>query len=269
VAPNGVQVILLGCQSNIIFSLISQSSLSSSPQILLGNRTHFPSIEVLPNAFHSEYLTKVFQHFYINFPEQRVHIHTFIRSKTPVAESYAKQLFNILEWSSDPYMGHICYGKIVLNTQDATMNVEVVDPYFNTDRPLLRSIFGSDSLPNMTLRMFSSLAQSASFKLTHSYQYRGDQVLNMNDCGRFSTIYLLADLEGKAVMSLTNYDIYLGFESLKRGNYDRLHETKTATFTNPSIQSRFSKYISGPLRFSCDYFLKTFYNSALGDSERK
>ncbi|MDP2193628.1 MAG: hypothetical protein Q8K36_03795 [Alphaproteobacteria bacterium] len=49
------------------------------------------------------------------------------------------------------------------------------------------------------------------FQFSHIV-YRGDQCYNMNDCGRFSMIYMLSALEGQDPITLPTKRVYLGFK---------------------------------------------------------
>lgn len=72
---------------------------------------------------------------------------------------------------------------------------------------------------------FEELSSTLEFKL-NSFEYlaRGDQTLNMNDCGRFATIYMDEALKGRDLKTLTSLDIYRGFKKLEANGYEQYHQ---------------------------------------------
>jgi hypothetical protein len=158
--------------------------------------------------------------------------------------------------------GHYCYAKMNLNTQGESMKVRIIDPMFDIEQPYIRAICGSEKpTPQQSLQLFTKMSESIGLRLEHDYLYRGDQVLNQSDCGRLSTIYLLSEINNRDATSLSNYDVYLGFNDLEANGYDLLHQTQTATYPEPEVQSWFSRFITGPLiRTPCDFILRTFFS---------
>ncbi|MCX7342815.1 MAG: hypothetical protein NT128_01540 [Proteobacteria bacterium] len=60
-----------------------------------------------------------------------------------------------------------------------------------------------------------------------SYVYRGDQLFNRNDCGRFSAIYLLYAVNGQDITQLSRYKVYQGFKRWIEGTEGLLSYQKS------------------------------------------
>lgn len=197
------------------------------------------------------------------FPNKHIEIFFLLSSEMSTSDSIAGRLFSVITRDFSPYVSHRSYAKISIDPIQKLMNVKVVDPLFNPDKPLIRSVMASpEPLPEQSERVFQMIAKSSGLKLTnHIFLYRGDQVLNFHDCSRFSTIYLQAELEGKDCMSLSNFEIYQGFKKLEAGGYEKIHQTQTENFPIALSQSRFVTYITNPfVRYFPDLALKYFFS---------
>lgn len=138
--------------------------------------------------------------------------------------------------------GHVCYADIKVNKEGAEVNI--IDPAINCFIP--------KQLSEKNRNLFESVFGK---KLKYTYHFRGDQVLNFHDCGRFSTIYLLNSLKGKDPLTLSNYEIYKGFKVLQDKGYERIHQELNGGAQKPRVQSKFS-YCMGAIRGFCDFTLK-------------
>ncbi len=196
------------------------------------------------------------------FQNTHLDIHFLLRSEAGVSENLCNRVAGLLSGGNISVIGHYCGVTMNINPDNQSLKVKVVDPTFNVERPYVKALFGlKEPLEQKCLRLFTKFSESLNLRLNHGYYFRGDQVVNMSDCGRFSMIYLLSEINGKEASSLTNYDIYQGLQTLEEDGYELIHQTKTDINQVPQVQSWFSKYITGPLiRTPCNFILKRFFS---------
>lgn len=232
------------------------------------SREYTDGIDISMGGFHSQFLGNLLQNLKTKFATKIIKIHTFLASEEEVSNSYINRLINFLNRSTDPYIGHYCYGKVVIYPNQSKLDVSIIDPNFNVERPIVRSICGSPNpLPLQSAHFFMHLGSAMGWDVNHTYHYRGDQVVNFNDCGRFSMIYLFAEINGQSALSLSNYDIYRGFKMLYEYHYDLFHQRITSPFMQLERPSLISKYGSGALRLTCDAVLRTFFSLSRDGSQ--
>jgi len=143
---------------------------------------------------------------------------------------------------------HICQITLQIDPSAKEMLVEVIDSVSKRIDQGFGSSMGLRSNCEIIEEFFSKVASDLSWIYKLKYVYREDQILNLHDCGRFSTIYFLARLEGKDPQNLSAEDIYRGFKVLERGGYEDFHQEEGKG--TPSLFSR----VCAPRRWLTDLF---------------
>lgn len=195
------------------------------------------------------------------FNNKPIEIHALLESKESISSNLAARWVSFASGNISPFIGHLSYAQIDINIAEQNMAVKVIDPTFDPEHPYTKPFFGSSHpLPDQSLRLFQKVADSTHLTLNHHYYFRGDQVVNFHDCGRFSTIYLLFQTEGRNALNLSNYDVYQGFKRLEAGGYHLMHQTQSEKNPLPKFQTKFTRFLTGPLvRTPCDFILGTFF----------
>ncbi len=212
----------------------------------------------------SFYAQNLLTHLADKFAGQPIEIHTLLRNNSAPPHSIAGHVLAVLRGADEnSRRGHFSYAHITLNEKN--IDIRVTNPTFDTDQPgIKKTIFGhADPLPLQSLRFFQAISETTGLDLKHTYHYRGDQVLNFHDCGRFSMIYLLATIKGRDPLTLSNYEIYQGFKELLATGYDDIHQRKYDWNPIPKVPSKFSRFIGGTVRASCDYPVALDLSAAL------
>ncbi|MEI6882638.1 MAG: hypothetical protein WCK82_15060 [Bacteroidota bacterium] len=191
------------------------------------------------------------------FPHKPIKIHALLRSQASSSENIVERVIAATSNQEETYVGHFSYAALSIDPRHASMAVRVVNPTLDKNQPYIRAIAGEkEPLPTQSLSFFREISQAEGLDLLdHTYHYRGDQVLNFHDCGRFSIIYLIAEILGKSPLEMSNHDIYLGFKELQRHHYDESKTRPDGSKTPSLIPSRFSRFATGPVRAFCDYTL--------------
>lgn len=99
--------------------------------------------------------------------------------------------------------GHHCAARVTLD--NGAMKVEIYEP------DILEKLSPSEEYRTY----FEQIANEAGLELDYSCYPLGHQIVNMQDCSRFSLVYLLALADGKDPRDLSSHDVYKGFEFLK------------------------------------------------------
>ncbi len=207
-------------------------ALSMNRTIKVGNnhKLHFSKspFNVMDERYIS-YAGYLMQHLVQQFPERPIKIHS------------------LQESSSSNRSGHFCYVEISLDSSLKKMSMRVFDPVTSMVKIVCRS-----QLPQKSKVFYEQIAANLGMKMHFSYAYQGNQVLNMHDCGRFSSVYLMHNLHGKSPPSLTALDVYEGMKNLEENGYEKLHQDPPYT----ARPTRFTRYVSWLWRKPADLLLQ-------------
>ena len=179
-------------------------ALSMNRTIKVGNNDefHFPRSPFdVTDERYIAYAGHLMQHLVQQFPGRPIKIHS------------------LQESSSSNRSGHFCYVEISLDSSLKKMSMRVFDPVTSMVKIVCRS-----QLPQKSKVFYEQIAANLGMKMHFSYAYQGNQVLNMHDCGRFSSVYLMHNLHGKSPPSLTALDVYEGMKNLEENGYEKLHQ---------------------------------------------
>lgn len=153
-------------------------------------------------------------------------------------------------------MGHLSYTQIKVDSERKNTKVKIIDSSSKIIDGLFDLLCPVSSQKKME-KYFQGIVNET---LEFSYHCRGDQVINMHDCGRFGTIYFLAELEEKDALNLSNYEVYKGLKILQQNGYDeKYHQQTTEEYSTPFKQSKFSYFIGGFFRGTSDFLLTTIF----------
>jgi hypothetical protein len=242
-----------GITKIIILETLCQAGLDGGPASYITFRTPLDCSESgIPES-----TTLLLKHFMECFPDDELEISGYLYSQDH-GDSLAMRLVSRMQ-GGEP-ITHICFTSVCLSPKTGSLNVKVIDPTFDPETKIINWVTGSSHpLPAVSQAYFSDLARSLNLELTHDYHFKSDQWINFHDCGRFSTVYLQAHMNGIDPLTLSNSDVYEGLKSLEANEYETFHQTKTDMNPYPRKRSYFSGLTRMFIRTPCEFIMNTFF----------